>query len=172
MSSQELRVTLAGSEHVVQAGTTAGTALARGAAAKVQGGPDIIAARVNGELRDLAHPLADGDVVEPVDVASDDGHYIVRHSAAHVLAQAVQELFPQAKLGIGPPVDNGFYYDFDVPEPFTPENLKAIESRMRQIVKQGQRFRRVAAARGRRRAGRRPAPCGAGPQNPQASAHR
>ena len=75
-------------------------------------------------------------------MASDDGHYIVRHSAAHVMAQAVQELFPQAKLGIGPPVDNGFYYDFDVPEPFTPENLKAIEGRMRQIVKQGQRFSR------------------------------
>ncbi|MGH3203782.1 MAG: threonine--tRNA ligase, partial [Streptosporangiaceae bacterium] len=113
MSSQQLRVTLAGSEHVVQAGTTAGAALGSG--------PEVIAARVNGELRDLACPLADGDVVEPVDTASDDGHYIVRHSAAHVMAQAVQELFPQAKLGIGPPVDNGFYYDFDVPEPFTPE---------------------------------------------------
>ena len=142
MSSQQLRITLAGREHVVQAGTTAGAALARGAAVKVHGGPDVIAARVNGELRDLACPLADGDVVEPVDMASDDGHYIVRHSAAHVMAQAVQELFPQAKLGIGPPVDNGFYYDFDVPEPFTPENLKAIEGRMRQIVKQGQRFSR------------------------------
>ena len=118
MSSQQVRITLAGSEHVVQAGTTAGAAL--------DGGPDVVAARVNGELRDLACPLADGDVVEPVDMASDDGHYIVRHSAAHVMAQAVQELFPQAKLGIGPPVDNGFYYDFDVPEPFTPENLKAI----------------------------------------------
>ena len=142
MSSQQLRIILAGSENVVQAGTTAGAALTRGTAAKVHGGPDIIAARVNGELRDLACPLADGDVVEPVDMASDDGHYIVRHSAAHVMAQAVQELFPQAKLGIGPPVDNGFYYDFDVPEPFTPENLKAIEARMRQIVKQGQRFSR------------------------------
>ncbi|MGD0068628.1 MAG: threonine--tRNA ligase, partial [Streptosporangiaceae bacterium] len=86
--------------------------------------------------------LADSDVVEPVDVASDDGRYIVRHSAAHVMAQAVQELFPRAKLGIGPPVENGFYYDFDVEAPFTPADLKAIEAQMRQIVKQGQRFSR------------------------------
>jgi threonyl-tRNA synthetase len=134
VSSPQLRITLAGSEHVVEAGTTAGAAL----------GPDktTVAAQVNGELRDLAWPLADGDVVEPVDITSDDGRYIVRHSAAHVMAQAVQELFPQAKLGIGPPVDNGFYYDFDVPAPFTPDDLKAIEARMRQIVRQGQRFSR------------------------------
>ena len=77
-----------------------------------------------------------------MDIASDDGRYILRHSTAHVMAQAVQELFPQAKLGIGPPVENGFYYDFDVEVPFTPEDLKAIEARMRQIVKQGQRFSR------------------------------
>ncbi len=134
MSSQQLRITLAGREHVVEAGTTAGEAL----------GPDprVIAARVNGELRDLAHVLADSDVVDPVDVASDDGRYIVRHSTAHVMAQAVQELFPQAKLGIGPPVENGFYYDFAVGAPFTPADLKAIEGRMRQIVKAGQRFSR------------------------------
>jgi threonyl-tRNA synthetase len=132
--SQQLRITLAGSEHVVEAGTTAGEA--------VHAAPGTIAARVNGELRDLAWPLADGDVVEPVDVASDDGRYILRHSAAHVMAQAVQELFPQAKLGIGPPVENGFYYDFDTGQPFTPQDLKAIEARMRQIVKQGQRFSR------------------------------
>ena len=80
--------------------------------------------------------------MEPVDIASDDGRYILRHSTAHVMAQAVQDLFPQAKLGIGPPVENGFYYDFDVDRPFTPEDLKAIEGRMRQIVKQGQRFSR------------------------------
>jgi threonyl-tRNA synthetase len=137
VSSQQLRITLAGSEYVVEAATTAGEALA---SAGCDG--TVIAARVNGELRDLAHRVAEGDVVEPVDVASDDGHYIVRHSAAHVMAQAVQELFPQAKLGIGPPVENGFYYDFDVPSPFTPQDLKAIEARMRQIVKQGQRFSR------------------------------
>ena len=134
MPSQQLRITLAGREHVVEAGTTAAAALAADGA--------VIAARVNGELRDLAYQVADGDDVEPVDIASDDGRYILRHSSAHVMAQAVQDLFPQAKLGIGPPVENGFYYDFDVERPFTPEDLKAIEGRMRQIVKQGQRFAR------------------------------
>ena len=137
MSSPQLRITLAGSEHVVQAGTTAGEALAT---AGCDG--TVVAARVNGELRDLACPVANGDVVEPVDIASDDGRYILRHSAAHVMAQAVQDLFPQAKLGIGPPVENGFYYDFDVPAPFGPNDLKAIEGKMRQIVKRGQRFSR------------------------------
>ncbi len=138
MSSQQLRIILAGSEHVVEAGTTVGAALE----AVPGSGPSVIAARVNDELRDLAWQVADGDVVEPVDIASDDGRYILRHSAAHVMAQAVQDLFPQAKLGIGPPVENGFYYDFHVPSPFTPDDLKAIEARMRQIVRQGQRFSR------------------------------
>jgi threonyl-tRNA synthetase len=137
VSSQQPRITLAGSEYVIEAGTTAGAALL-----SVGCGSDVIAARVNGELRDLAYQVADGDVVEPVEMASDDGRYIMRHSAAHVMAQAVQQLFPRADLGIGPPVDNGFYYDFDVPKPFTPEDLKAIEARMRQIIKQGQRFSR------------------------------
>jgi threonyl-tRNA synthetase len=136
VSSQQLRITLAGGEHVVEAGTTAGTLLA-GAS-----GSGVIAARVNGAPRDLAYVLADGDVVEPVENSSDEGRAIVRHSTAHVMAQAVQELFPQAKLGIGPPVENGFYYDFDVPSPFGPDDLKAIEARMRQIVKQGQLFSR------------------------------
>jgi threonyl-tRNA synthetase len=135
VSSQQLRITLAGGEHVVEAGTTAGFLFTD---------PAVIAARVNGDLRDLACPLADGDVVEPVEITSDDGRYILRHSTAHVMAQAVQELFPQAKLGIGPPVENGFYYDFDVPAPFGPDDLKAIEGRMRQIVKQGQLFSRRA----------------------------
>src|SRR5271165_5871486 len=134
VSSQQLRITLAGREHVVEAGTTAGEALS------AEG--SVIAARVNGELRDLACQVADGDDVEPVDITSDDGRYILRHSTAHVMAQAVQDLFPQAKLGIGPPVENGFYYDFDVDRPFTPEDLKAIEGRMRQIVRQGQLFSR------------------------------
>ena len=97
---------------------------------------------MNGELRDLAHPLAEGDRVEPVAIDSADGLSILRHSTAHVMAQAVQDLFPQAKLGIGPPIENGFYYDFDVPEPFGPDDLKSIEQKMRQIVKQGQRFSR------------------------------
>ena len=102
----------------------------------------VIAARVGGELRDLAHELDEGDDVAPVPIHSADGRDILRHSTAHVLAQAVQELFPEAKLGIGPPIENGFYYDFDVPEPFRPEDLAAIENRMRRIVKEGQRFSR------------------------------
>jgi len=137
VSSQQLRITLAGREHVTEAGTTAGAAL--------DGGPGVIAARVNDVPRDLAYVLADGDVVEPIVNSSDEGRAIVRHSTAHVLAQAVQNLqdrFPHARLGIGPPVENGFYYDFDVSRPFSPDDLKAIEARMREIVKQGQLFSR------------------------------
>ncbi len=104
--------------------------------------PQVIAARVNGELRDLAHELADGDEVEGVAIDSADGRAILRHSTAHVLAQAVQDLFPEAKLGIGPPVDNGFYYDFDVAEPFKPEDLDKLETRMRKIIKDNQKFSR------------------------------
>jgi threonyl-tRNA synthetase len=140
-----LRIILAGREHEVAAGTTAGQALdllnATAGPPPAAGSP-VIAARVNGELRDLDRPLAGGDSVEPVELASPDGRSIMRHSTAHVMAQAVQELFPGAKLGIGPPVENGFYYDFDVTQPFSPDDLKAIEQRMRQIVKQGQRFSR------------------------------
>jgi threonyl-tRNA synthetase len=104
--------------------------------------PTVIAARVGGTLRDLAHELADGDDVEGVEIGSPDGRDILRHSTAHVLAQAVQELHPDAKLGIGPPIVDGFYYDFDVAEPFKPEDLEKIETRMRKIVKEGQRFSR------------------------------
>jgi len=142
----QLRITLAGSEHVVAAGTTAGGAIAAGIGQAAEDGASasgaVIAARVNGELRDLACPLADGDVVEPVEIGSEDGRTIMRHSAAHVLAQAVQDLFPEARLGIGPPIENGFYYDFDVSKPFTPDDLDTIERRMRQIIKQGQLFSR------------------------------
>ncbi|MEV8338905.1 threonine--tRNA ligase [Leucobacter sp. NPDC077196] len=100
--------------------------------------------RVNGELRDLAAEITDTDTVEPVSIESADGLNILRHSAAHVLAQAVQRINPEARLGIGPPITDGFYYDFDPAEPFTPEDLKAISSEMQKIVKQGQRFvRRV-----------------------------
>ncbi len=101
-----------------------------------------IAARVNGELRDLSRVVADGDEIEPVKASSEDGRAIIRHSTAHVLAQAVQELFPDAKLGIGPPVENGFYYDFDVATPFTPEDLGKLEKKMQQIIKERQRFSR------------------------------
>jgi threonyl-tRNA synthetase len=104
----------------------------------------IIAMRVNGELRDLAHKLSDGDSAEGVAISSPDGLNILRHSAAHVLAQAVQNINPEAKLGIGPPVADGFYYDFDVETPFTPEDLRALEKQMQKIIQSGQRFiRRV-----------------------------
>jgi threonyl-tRNA synthetase len=106
--------------------------------------PSVIAARVDGELRDLSYELTADAKVEPVAIASADGLSVLRHSAAHVLAQAVQELFPDARLGIGPPTADGFYYDFDVSEPFKPEDLARIESRMRKIIKEGQRFSRRA----------------------------
>ncbi|WP_378148609.1 threonine--tRNA ligase [Cnuibacter sp. UC19_7] len=100
--------------------------------------------RVNGELKDLAATTTDGDIVEPVTIDSADGLNILRHSAAHVAAQAVQQINPEAKLGIGPPVTDGFYYDFDVAEPFTPDDMKAIEKGMERIIRSGQRFvRRV-----------------------------
>ena len=104
--------------------------------------PDTVAARVGGDLKDLAHVLADGDEVEAVAMDSPDGRDILRHSTAHVLAQAVQQLWPEAKLGIGPPVDNGFYYDFDVETPFVPEDLDKLETAMRKIIKENQRFER------------------------------
>ena len=104
--------------------------------------PDVVAARIDGDLRDLSTLLAEGQTVVPVTLDSPDGLDILRHSTAHVMAQAVQELFPEAKLGIGPPITDGFYYDFDVAEPFKPEDLQAIESRMKKIVKEGQRFDR------------------------------
>ncbi len=148
MPAQQLRITLAGREHVMEEGTTAGAALniPNGTSPAAAVASTVIAARVNSELRDLAAPLADGDEVEPVEIASPDGRTILRHSSAHVMAQAVQELFPEAKLGIGPPIENGFYYDFDVKEPFGPEDLKAIEQQMRKIVKQGQLFSRRAVS--------------------------
>ncbi|MSY63426.1 MAG: threonine--tRNA ligase, partial [Actinobacteria bacterium] len=90
----------------------------------------IVAQRVNGELKDLAYTVTAGDIVEGIDIQSEDGLNILRHSAAHVLAQAVQTINPEAKLGIGPPIKDGFYYDFDVETPFTPEDLKALEKEM------------------------------------------
>ncbi|MGY1454886.1 threonine--tRNA ligase [Streptomyces sp. SS8] len=121
-------------ERVVTTGTTAADLFA--------GDRSIVAARVGGQLRDLACAVADGDEVEPVEISSEDGLNILRHSTAHVMAQAVQDLFPEARLGIGPPIKDGFYYDFDVAEPFTPDDLKRIEKRMQEIVKRGQRFSR------------------------------
>ena len=134
LSSTDITVSVAGSERTVSAGTTAADLFAQDKATLV--------ARVNGELRDLAHVLANCDLVEPVGVDSDEGLAVLRHSAAHVLAQAVQQINPQAKLGIGPPISDGFYYDFDVETPFTPEDLKALEKAMQRIINEGQTFQR------------------------------
>ncbi len=108
--------------------------------------PEIVAARVGGVLRDLSHEVADGDEVEGIAIDSSDGRDILRHSTAHVMAQAVQEIWPEAKLGIGPPIENGFYYDFDVDVPFVPADLEKIETRMRKIIKENQRFFRRAVS--------------------------
>ena len=127
----------------VPAGTTAAAAVGEAGLPR-RGTPDavVVVRDAEGKLRDLSWaPAADAEVI-PVAANTDEGRSVIRHSTAHVLAQAVQDLFPQAKLGIGPPITDGFYYDFDVAEPFTPEDLAALEKRMRQIVKDGQLFDR------------------------------
>jgi len=103
---------------------------------------NVVVARINGEIKDLWSELFEGDRVEAIEINSPEGLAVLRHSTAHVLAQAVQEIFPETKLGIGPPITDGFYYDFDPIRPFTPEDLEKLESAMRKIVKSGQRFRR------------------------------
>jgi threonyl-tRNA synthetase len=130
-----IKITLDGVEHEAELGATG---------FKLFSDKKIVALRVNGELKDLAHTVSAGDLVEGVSIDSQDGLSILRHSTAHVLAQAVQNLNPEAKLGIGPPIKDGFYYDFDVTSPFTPEDLKALEKEMDKIIRSGQRFvRRV-----------------------------
>ncbi len=103
---------------------------------------DVVVCRINGELRDLWTDLQAGDIVESVAISSPEGLKVLRHSTAHVLAQAVQQVFKDTRLGIGPPITDGFYYDFDPAKPFTPDDLTALETAMRKIVKEGQRFRR------------------------------
>ena len=103
---------------------------------------EIVVCKVNGVLRDLWTDLADGDVIEGVSISSAEGLSVLRHSTAHVMAQAVQQVFAQTRLGIGPPITDGFYYDFDPANPFNPDDLEKIESAMRKIVKDGQRFKR------------------------------
>jgi threonyl-tRNA synthetase len=136
----DMLITVDGELREVVEAATAGEALQR---AGVTG---AVVARVNGELRDLTHPLQAGDVVAGIAMDTADGRAVLRHSTAHVLAQAVQELFPTARLGIGPPIKDGFYYDFDIDHHFTPDDLDALAARMRAIVKEGQTFsRRVVA---------------------------
>ena len=135
-------------ERMVTVGTTLADLFASGDKNYSAGGRTVVAARLldgdDARIVDLAVLAKAGDVVEAVVADSPEGLSIIRHSAAHVLAQAVQQEFPSAKLGIGPPITNGFYYDFDVERPFNPDDLKALESRMQVIIKQGQRFSRRA----------------------------
>ena len=130
--TEQLSITLDGTPRVIEAGTTG--------ASLYQGDTSVVAVRVDGEPRDLERPLPDGAVVEPITLDSQDGLDILRHSATHVMAQAVQELFPDVNLGIGPFIIDGFYYDFGGIDAVTPELLREIERRMKRIVKEGQRF--------------------------------
>ena len=134
LSSADITVSVAGSQRTVTAGITAADLFDQD--------KTTLVAKVNGELRDLAHVLVDGDLVEPVGLDCDEGLAVLRHSAAHVLAQAVQQINPKAKLGIGPPIADGFYYDFDVETPFTPDDLKVLEKAMQRIINDGQTFQR------------------------------
>jgi threonyl-tRNA synthetase len=132
----DIRLTLDGSPRVVPAGLTSARIL-------TDAGIDAVVVRVNeGDLHDLAFVPEDGDSVESIPIDTPEGLAVLRHSSAHVLAQAVQELNPAARLGIGPPITNGFYYDFDVEIPFTPDDLAQLEERMRAIIAEGQRFAR------------------------------
>ena len=130
----EIRAQIDGEEVSFEAGTT-GTEFFKDQRT-------IIAMRVNGEAKDLYLEIPQGATVEGIDISSDEGLAILRHSCTHVMAQAVQDINPQVNLGIGPPVKDGFYYDFGNVDPFTPEDLKEIEKRMKRIVKEGQVFRR------------------------------
>jgi threonyl-tRNA synthetase len=133
-ASVAVDVTVSGEAREVPPGSTAATLF--------DGDRSVLVVRVNGELRDLTYVLQAGDAVEPVGADDPEGLAVLRHSTAHVMAQAVQSLFPDAKLGIGPPVKDGFYYDFKVEQPFHPEDLARIEKKMVEILKSGQSFHR------------------------------
>ncbi|MDS2171932.1 threonine--tRNA ligase [Nesterenkonia sp. CL21] len=132
--SEKITITIDGEATGIAPGTTGITLFADQATTVVM--------RVDGEVWDLSREIPAGAVVEPVDISEPEGLDVLRHSTAHVMAQAVQQLFPGAKLGIGPYITDGFYFDFDVEEPFTPEDLKKIEKAMQKIVKSGQTFER------------------------------
>jgi len=134
-----LSLTVDGVERSVEQGTTGADLFGDRA--------DVVVARVNGELWDLSRAVPAGSSVEGVSISEPDGLMVLRHSTAHVLAQAVQQINPDAKLGVGPPIENGFYYDFDVATPFTPEDLKEIEKAMQRIQREGQAFQRREVTR-------------------------
>jgi threonyl-tRNA synthetase len=133
MPATEIRVTLPdGSQKPLPAGAT-GADLAKAI------GPGLakaaLAIRVNGEVRDLQRPLPDGATVSILTDKDPQALDVLRHSSAHVLATAVRQLFPHARIGFGPPIEDGFYYDFEVPQPFTPEDLQAIEAKMGEVAR-------------------------------------
>ena len=143
MSPGEIEISVDGASRKVEAGLKVTQVLEHLYPDQMKPGADaIIVCKINGELKDLWSDLADGDVVESISIGSDEGLSVLRHSTAHVLAQAVQDVFPETKLGIGPPIKDGFYYDFDPKNPFTPDDLIKLESAMKKIVKDGQRFKR------------------------------
>ena len=131
---QTIDVTIDGATRAIEAGTT-GTELFAEEARR-----GVVAMRVDGEPWDLAREIPAGAAVEPITLDSEDGLAILRHSATHVMAQAVQEIFPDVNLGIGPFITDGFYYDFGGIDAVTPELMRDIEKRMKRIVKEGQRF--------------------------------
>lgn len=143
MSSSQITVTVDGSLITVASDAKPTLIFEQKYPERVKPGPQaIVVCKINGALRDLWTDLADGDVIESISIDSEEGLMVLRHSTAHVLAQAVQGLFPQTRLGIGPPIKDGFYYDFDPPKTFTPEDLTALESSMKKIIKDAQRFKR------------------------------
>ena len=140
--SSEIRVTVDGVVHEVQPGSRAGEVL------KLAGnGVRPIAARVNGKLVDLGRPITEDASVEPVSADSHDGIEILRHSTAHLMAQAVQSLYPGTQVTIGPTIEDGFYYDFAPATPFTVDDLPTIENKMRELAKADLRVERVEMGR-------------------------
>ena len=143
MMSAQIQVTIDGTPRTVASDSKPTLIFEEIYPDRVKPGPNcIVVCKINGVLRDLWTDLSDGDVIETITINSEEGLMVLRHSTAHVLAQAVQETFPQTRLGIGPPIKDGFYYDFDPEQPFTPEDLTRLESVMKKIIKDGQRFKR------------------------------
>jgi len=143
MSPSEIEISVDGVSKKVEAGLKVTQVLEQIYPERMKPGVDaIIVCKINGELKDLWSDISQGDVIESIAISTDDGLNVLRHSTAHVLAQAVQDVFPETKLGIGPPIKDGFYYDFDPKSPFTPDDLIKLESAMKKIVKDGQRFQR------------------------------
>ena len=143
MSPSEIEISVDGVSKKVEAGLKVTQVLEQIYPERMKPGVDaIIVCKINGELKDLWSDISQGDVIESIAISTDDGLNVLRHSTAHVLAQAVQDVFPETKLGIGPPIKDGFYYDFDPKNPFTPDDLIKLESAMKKIVKDGQRFKR------------------------------